>query len=148
MISTTRNKAFISNVVACTLTAVFCFAVSSFAVVWQYQSNVRIAKDNVSRENATASLFRQQTEIAKRIADQQTFEALARRNEAFGLKLAAIRERQLVRVTIDPLRRLDMKRNTERIGFLPAAPATNVSLLARPALDIAPDTIRFAGFTR
>lgn len=147
MNSSNRSQAFISNLAAIMLATFFCLGASTFAVVWQQQNNVRIAKENNNLENRIASLQRHQTELNNSIASQQTLEVLNRRNAQFGLKLAAVREQQLVRVTRDPKILLDMKRNMERIGYLPApgAPA-----LARPAADA--DTrvplIRFVSLSR
>lgn len=141
-----RNKAYISQLTACVMAAVFCFAVSTFAVVWQHQSNVRIAKENNELDNTIASIARHHTEILKQVADEQTFEKLISRNASFALNLAPIREQQLIRVTIDPKLRLEMKRNLESIGHIPVPrPAP-----ARPAAetDARPATIRFVTLTR
>ncbi|MDR1011817.1 MAG: hypothetical protein LBM04_11970 [Opitutaceae bacterium] len=166
---TNRNKAFISNLAVLGVTLFFCLGASLFAVVWQQQNNVRIARENNLLENHIASLQRHQTELNNKLASEQTLEVLNRRNAGFRLNLSAVREQQLVRVTRDPKTLLDLKRNAERIGFLPAAPATDVPArpaLARPALaataaiatattddaatdaDTRPSIIRFVTFSR
>ncbi len=142
-----RRQAFISNLAAIMLATFFCLGASTFAVVWQQQSNVRIAKENNNLENRIASLQRHQTELNNKIASEQTLEVLNRRNAEFRLNLAAVSEQQIVRVTRDPKILLDMKRNMERIGYLPA---TGAPALARPASDA--DTrapiIRFVNISR
>jgi hypothetical protein len=163
---TSRNKAFISNLAILGVTMFLCLGASLFAVVWQQQSNVRIARENNLLENRIASLQRHQTELNNKLASEQTLEMLERRNAGFRLNLAAVREQQRVRVTRDPKILLDLKRNAERIGFLsaaptpaaptPAAPAPAVPL-ARPvpatataadATDTRPTIIRFVTLSR
>lgn len=144
-----RNQAFISNLAAFGVAMFFCLGASLFAVVWQHQNNVRIARENNLIETRIASLLRHQTELNNKIASEQTLEALNRRNTGFRLNLAAVREQQIVRVTKDPKMLLDLKRNAERIGLIPAAPANDTPLLARPAGSATvPSIIRFASLSR
>ncbi|MDF9825998.1 uncharacterized protein HemX [Ereboglobus sp. PH5-10] len=147
MKTSSRNKGYITNLTALVLASVFCLGASTFAVVWQQQSNVRVAKENDGLENSIASLQRHQTELNNKIASAQTLEALNRRNAQFRLNLSAIREQQLVRVTRDPKLLLDLKRNMERIGFLPASPDTDAPPLARPDTGTKPSIIRFVSMS-
>ena len=118
-----RNKAFISHLTTFVTAAVACLAASTFAVVWQQQDNVRIAKENNALDNAIASLARLHTEIAKKIADENTFDALTRRNNAISLR--PVREQQIVRVNLDPRIRLSINRGTELVGTpAPSAPVS------------------------
>ncbi|AWI07972.1 hypothetical protein M2103_001470 [Ereboglobus sp. PH5-5] len=147
MKTSSLNKGYITTLTALVLASVFCLGASTFAVVWQQQSNVRVAKESGKLENSIASLQRHQAELNNKIATAQTLEALNRRNAQFRLNLAAIREQQLVRVTRDPKLLLDLKRNMERIGFMPAAPAADAPLLARPDTNTTPSLIRFVSMS-
>ena len=109
----TARPAFISQILVWSLLIVGIAGASGVSVVWQRQLIAQTSNRLKTLENNIAEVQRHQSDITSELAAEQSLDALLRRNAAFALNLAPIREQQLIRVTIDPARRLATKRNAE-----------------------------------
>ena len=118
-----KQNAFISQIVVWSLMLVGIAGTFGVGVVWQRQLIAQTANRIKVLEISLAEVQRRQTELNSELAAAQSLDALTRLNASFGLGLVAIREQQLVRVNTSPEQRLAAKRNAELFAETQPVPA-------------------------
>lgn len=114
------THAFVNQMLVYTLVMI-CFSGSiGLGTVWMRQQIAQTAKSVQQIEARTEEVERRLAETTSLIAEEQSAEALNRRNAQWSLGLVQPVEQQVVRVSEQPERRLNAKRNSELFSEGPA----------------------------
>lgn len=108
---THTNHAFINQLLVCLLVS-FGFGGSiGLGTVWLRHQITVTAKSTRSLQASIAEVRRKIDATTTLVESEQSYDALTRRNEAWGLGLAPATDSQVNRVTEDPVQRLLRRRD-------------------------------------